>query len=52
MNSSAPAGLNLTKVPLSCNSSQPRSMQTFDPALYSAGVALSPNKNGPLIFSM
>jgi hypothetical protein len=39
-------------VPLSCNSNQPRTPASSRPALYSAGVPLSPNRKGPLIFSI
>lgn len=51
-NRSEPAGVNFTNVPLSCSTSQPCSIAYLRPALYSAGVALSPNRKGPLIFSM
>jgi hypothetical protein len=40
-NSSAPNGVNRTNVPLSCIDSQPRSIASFTPAPYSAGLALS-----------
>lgn len=45
---SAPAWVNFTNVPLSCSSIQPMSIANLSPAPYSAGDALSPNKNGPL----
>ena len=48
---SAPLCVSFTNVPLSCSSSQPRDIASSRPALYSAGVPLSPNRNGPLIFS-
>jgi len=51
-NISAPAGVNRTKVPRSRIVSHPRSMHSFMPAPYSAGLPLSLNKNGPLINSM
>ena len=51
-NSSAPPCINLTNVPLSCSSSQPRSIARSKPALYSSGVPFSRNRNGPLINSM
>ena len=37
-NSSAPAGVKVTKVPDSCILSQPRSIASLRPAPYSAGV--------------
>jgi hypothetical protein len=38
-NSSAPVSVTFTKVPLSCITSQPHSIASRKPALYSAGVA-------------
>ena len=43
--------VNLTNVPLSCSTSQPRAITRFRPALYSAGVAFSRNRKGAF-FSM
>jgi hypothetical protein len=48
-NRSAPAGVNRTKVPLSCMVSHPRSKASFMPAPYSAGLPLSLNRKVPLI---
>ena len=50
--SSAPTGVNVTKVPHSCIFSQPRSIASLRPAPYSAGLLRSRNRNGSLIFSM
>jgi len=47
-----PAGVNLTKVPDSCSASQPRAMARSSAALYSAGLPLCSNRNGPLTSSM
>ena len=51
-NSSAPAGVKVTKVPDSWILSQPRSIASLMPAPYSAGLPRSRNRNGSLIFSM
>ena len=46
------AATSVTNVPLSCSTSQPRSIARSRPALYSSGVPFSRNRNGPLISSM
>ena len=51
-NNSAPACVNFTYVPLSCITTQPRSIASFRPAVYSAGEALCSNSIGPLISSI
>lgn len=51
-NSSAPAGVKVTKLPDSCSFNQPRSIANVRPAPYSAGLPPSRNRNGSLIFSM
>ena len=51
-NSSAPVCVNRTNVPLSCSTSQLRAIARLRPVLYSAGVAFSVNRSGPLIFSI
>jgi hypothetical protein len=43
-NRSAPLCVSLTNVPLSCSSSQPRSIASLRPPLYSAGVPLTDRK--------
>jgi hypothetical protein len=51
-NRSTPACVNFTNVLNSCIVSHPRSIASFRPTLYSAGEALSRNRNVPLIFSI
>jgi hypothetical protein len=51
-NSSVPAAEKVTKVPDSCIFSQPRSIASLRPALYSAGLPRSRKRNGSLICSM
>jgi hypothetical protein len=46
------ARVNFTWVLLSCNHSQPRSIASLRPALYSAGELLKSDRNGRFIFSM
>jgi hypothetical protein len=51
-NSSAPTCVNFTKVPDRSSVNQPRAIARSRPALYSAGVPLSSDKNGQLISSI